>query len=164
MGSALLEAAEADARQLGAAGMAAWGLWLPFWMKASWYRKHGYRKADRQGLALLLWKPFRPDAQRPRWFPFARKLPEPVPGKVAVTVFVNGWCTGLNLAAERAKRAAAEFGDRVAYREVDTSDRQAIAAWGFSDAVLIDGKAISTGPPPTYEKLRSRIAKRVAKL
>ena len=53
MGSALLEAAEADARALGAKGMAAWGIWLPFWMKASWFGKHGYRKADRQGISVL---------------------------------------------------------------------------------------------------------------
>ena len=164
MGTALLEAAEADARQLGAAGMAAWGLWLPFWMKASWYRKHGYRKADRQGLAMLLWKPFRPDAHPPRWFPSARKLPELVPGKVAVTAFVNGWCMAQNLAAERAKRAAAEFGDRVAYREVDTSERRTIAECGFSDAILIDGKEVRTGPPPSYEKLHTLIAKGVARL
>ena len=31
MGRALLAAAEEDARALGAKGMAAWGLWLPFW-------------------------------------------------------------------------------------------------------------------------------------
>src|SRR5512144_1964200 len=42
MGHALLEAAEADARMLGAKGMAAWGLSLPFWMKASWFKRHGY--------------------------------------------------------------------------------------------------------------------------
>lgn len=53
MGTALLSAAEKDARRLGARGMAAWGVWLPFWMKASWFKQHGYRKADRQGLAML---------------------------------------------------------------------------------------------------------------
>ncbi|MCP4674006.1 MAG: GNAT family N-acetyltransferase, partial [Deltaproteobacteria bacterium] len=48
MGSALLAAAEEDARALGAKGIAAWGLVLPIWMKASWYKKHGYKNADRQ--------------------------------------------------------------------------------------------------------------------
>ena len=52
MGRALLEAAEEDARALGAQGMAAWGLWLPFWMRAS-CSKHGYRSADRDGIASL---------------------------------------------------------------------------------------------------------------
>ena len=67
MGTALLEAAEADARALGAAGMAAWGVVLPFWMRASWFRKHGYRKADTLGMMALVWKPFTADAAPPAW-------------------------------------------------------------------------------------------------
>ncbi len=53
MGKALLAAAEEDARQRGAKGVAAWGVWLPFWMKASWFKKHGYHKVDRQGISVL---------------------------------------------------------------------------------------------------------------
>lgn len=161
MGGALLEAAEADARALGAKGMAAWGLWLPVWMKASWYKKHGYRAADRQGLMVLLWKSFAEEARPPRWHPKGKKLPKPAPGKVNVTAFVNGWCMAGNLATERARRAAQELGDRVVYREIDTSQPGAIAALGFSDALFIDGKAIRTGPPPSYEKIRSIIARRI---
>jgi GNAT superfamily N-acetyltransferase len=41
MGKALLRAAEEDACALGALGLAAWGISLPFWMKASWFKKHG---------------------------------------------------------------------------------------------------------------------------
>jgi GNAT superfamily N-acetyltransferase len=161
MGGALLDAAEADARTLGARGMAAWGLWLPFWMKASWFRRHGYRKADRQGIAVLLWKPFSDDAQLPRWRPRGKKLPDPVPGKVNVTAFANGWCMGMNFSTERARRAASEFGDRVVYREIDTTEPAAVAEWGLSDALFVDGKEVRNGPPPSYEKIRSVIARRV---
>jgi GNAT superfamily N-acetyltransferase len=164
MGTALLAAAEADARALGAQGMAAWGLWLPFWMRASWFKKHGYRKADRQGVAVLVWKPFVKDARPPRWFPRRNKLPEPVPGKVNVTAFANGWCMAMNLVTERARRAAAEFGDQVAYREIDTSEPSAVAEWGRSDELFIDGRQVRNGPPPTYEKIRAIIAKRVRRL
>ncbi|MBI5549431.1 MAG: hypothetical protein HY901_36555 [Deltaproteobacteria bacterium] len=163
MGSALLEAAEADARSRGATGMAAWGIWLPFWMKASWFRKHGYRKADRRGLSVLLWKPFTSDAQPPRWFT-PRKAPDRVPGKVTVTAFVNGWCMAGNLTCERARRAAADFGERVAFREIDVSEHSAMAEWGRSDEILIDGRPVRTGPPPTYEKLRALIAKRLPRV
>ena len=141
--------------------MASWGLWLPVWMKASWFKRHGYRKADRQGLAVLLWKPFAAGAQPPRWHPKGKKLPDPVPGKVDVTAFVNGWCMAGNLTAERARRAATEFGDKVAYREIDTSEPGAVAEWGRSDALFIDRKEVSNGPPLSYVKIRSRIAKRV---
>jgi GNAT superfamily N-acetyltransferase len=162
MGCALLEAAEADARRLGAKGLAAWGLWLPFWMRASWFKRHGYRKADRQGVAVLLWKPFSDDARAPRWYPRGKRLPDPVPGKVNVTAFVNGWCMVMNLAAERARRAASDLGDKVVYREIDTSEPGAVAKWGLSDALFVDGKEVHTGPPPSYEKLRSIIAKRLS--
>ncbi len=62
MGKALLQAAEADVKAKGAKGIAAWGIWLPFWMKASWFKKQGYTRTDRNGIAVLLWKPFNEDA------------------------------------------------------------------------------------------------------
>jgi GNAT superfamily N-acetyltransferase len=161
MGSELLAAAERDARQLGAKGMAAWGVWIPVWMKASWFKKHGYRKADRQGISVLLWKRFADDAQPPHWLPNHVKQPEPVPGKVNVTAFSSGWCLAQNLVYERAKRAAAEFGDKVVFREIETSARDADARWGVADAVFIDGKNFQKGPPPSYDKIRTAIAKRV---
>jgi GNAT superfamily N-acetyltransferase len=161
MGNALIEAAEADARARGAKGMAAWGIWLPFWMKASWFKRHGYRKVDRQGMAVLLWKPFSADAEPPRWHRRRGLLPDPVPGKVSVTAFVNGWCMAGNLTTERARRAATELGDRVAYREIDTSEPGAVAKWGISDAVFVDGREVRSGPPPSFEKIRSIIAKRI---
>jgi GNAT superfamily N-acetyltransferase len=163
-GTALLTAAEEDARRLGAAGMAAWGVGLPFWMRASWFRKHGYRKADRQGLAVLLWKPFTADARPPRWFPKTSARPEPVPGKVNVVAYTSGWCMAQNLVYERAKRAAAEFGDRVVFQEIDTSSREAVARWGIADAVLVDGRNLQKGPPPSYATIRRVIGKRVARL
>jgi GNAT superfamily N-acetyltransferase len=163
MGKALLAAAEEDSRSLGAKGMAAWGLWLPFWMKASWFRKQGYRRSDRRGITELVWKPFADDAVPPRWPPKASKQPEPVAGKVNLTAFSSGWCLAQNLTYERAKRAAAEFGDRVAFREIDTSTREAVAEWGRLDDVLLDGRSLQKGPPPSYEKIRKAIAKRVAR-
>jgi GNAT superfamily N-acetyltransferase len=161
MGKALLRAAEEDARALGAQGIAAWGLTLPFWMKASWFKKHGYRKADRQGISALVWKPFTDDAQPPRWFPKVDRQPEPILGKVNVTAFSSGWCLAANLTYERAKRAAAEFGDAVVFREIDISERSAVAEWGVSDSVFVNGKNLQSGPPPSYEKIRKAIAKRV---
>ncbi len=161
MGKALLRAAEDDAQALGAGGMVAWGLVLPFWMKASWFKKHGYRPADRQGMSALVWKPFTEDAQPPRWFPKVdRQLPV-TPGRVNVTAFSSGWCLGMNLVYERAKRAAAELGDGVVFREIDVSERSAVAEWGRSDAVLVNGKDLQKGPPPSYEEIRKTIAKRL---
>lgn len=162
-GSSLLNAAEEDARSSGAKGIAAWGISMPFWMKASWFRKHGYRKADKDGMAVLLWKPFTSDAIAPRWIK-QKKKPESIPGKVTVTSFINGWCPAQNVVYERAKRASEEFGDRVVFREVNTMDKGNFNEWGIVDALFIDGKQIRTGPPPTYESIKKKIKKRVIRL
>ena len=163
MGTALLEAAEEDARELGAKGMAAWGMAIPVFMRAAWFRKHGYKKADSIGMQVLLWKPFAEDAVPPRWIR-DKKKPDLEPGKVSVTALINGWCPGMNMAYERARRAAAEFGEKVSFRTVDTFDRATFKEWGEPDAIFVDGKGLRMGPPPTYKKIRKSIAKRVKKL
>ena len=163
MWTALLEAAEKDARELGAKGMAAWGMALPVFMRASWFKKHGYRKADSESMQVLLWKPFVEDAVPPRWIR-NKKAPDQEPGKVIVTALLNGWCPGMNMAFERAKRAAAEFGEKVSFRTIDTFDRETFKEWGEADALFVDGKGLRMGPPPSYKKIRKSIAKRVKKL
>ena len=81
-----------------------------------------------------------------------------------MTAFINGWCPAQNLVFERAKRAASEFGDKVAFTEIDTFNRETFLEWGIADALFIDGKEIITGPPPSYEDIKKKIAKRVKKL
>jgi GNAT superfamily N-acetyltransferase len=163
MGKALLEAAEEDARQRGAKGMAAWGLSLPVWMKASWFKKQGYVKVDRQSVQVLLWKPFADDAVPPRWIR-RQKTPKRTPGRVTVTSFKNGWCPAQNLVYERAKRATKALDDRVVFEAFNTAERATFLEWGISDALFIDGKEVRTGPPPSYEKLKRLIEKRLKKL
>jgi len=163
MGKALLGAAEDDAKEKGAEGMAAWGISFPFWMKASWFKKQGYEKVDNDGGRVLLWKPFTDIAKPPKWIK-QKKKPDVVPGKVAVTSFINGWCSGQNLVFERAKRAASEFGDQVVFREINTFDRETFLEWGIVDALFIDTKKVRTGPPPSYKKIKRLIKKRVKKL
>ena len=165
MGKALLQAAENDAKTKGAKGIVAWGIPLPFWMKASWFRKQGYIKVDKQGLlgSVLLWKPFTDNAIPPKWIK-QKKRPETIPGKVVVTAFLNGWCPAQNLVFERARRATSEFGDKVVFRKIETFDRESLLEWGIDDALFIDNKQVRTGPPPSYEKIRKIMAKRVRKL
>jgi hypothetical protein len=162
-GTALLMAAEKDVESMHKKGMAAWGVSLPFWMKASWFKKHGYKKTDKNGMAVLLWKPFTEDAEKPYWIK-RQKKPLVHKGKVTVTSFVNGWCPAQNIVHERAKRASAEFGEDILFQEVNTFTQADLHEWGISDALYIDGKEINTGPPPSYEKIRKKIEKRVKKL
>ncbi len=163
LGKALIEAAEEDVKMLGAKGIAAWGVILPFFMKGSWFKKQGYKTADRQGIQVLLWKTFAEDAILPKWIR-QQKKPSIKPGKVTVSAFINGWCPAQNIVFERAKRASTEFGDKVIFQEYDTSDRATFLEWGISDALFVDKKEVWTGPPPSYEKITSIIEKRVRKL
>jgi GNAT superfamily N-acetyltransferase len=163
MGKTLLRAAEEAAKERGAKGMAAWGVSFPFFMRASWFKKQGYKPVDKVGMQVLLWKPFREDAQPPRWIRL-QKAPETTPGKVTITALVNGWCPAMNMTMERAKRAAAELGDRVLFQTIDAFAREVIDDWGTSDALFIDRKQIRTGPPPSYKKIKKKIAGRVKKL
>jgi len=163
IGNSLLAAAEDDVKKLGAKGIAAWGIWLPFWMKSSWFKKHGYKKADRDFISQLVWKPFTADAVKPQWIRPKKKVPKQS-GKVTVTAFLNGWCPAQNAVYERAKRACLEFGEKVIFESIDTSNRDTFMEWGISDGIYIDGKKISYGPPIPYEKIVKIISKKVKKL
>jgi len=163
MGTALLAAAEEDAKALGAKGIVAFGLLLPFWIRASWYKKHGYKKVDSLRMMQLLWKPFTDDAEPPRWIR-AKYEPELTPGKVTVTSVLNGRCPGGNIAHERGLKAAEEFGDRVVFRTVRTDTKDALRKCGAAAALYVDSDSIRIGPPPSYDKIRDRIAKKVRRL
>lgn len=163
IGKALIKAAEADIKTKGAKGVVAWGISLPFWMKAKWFKKQGYSKVDKQGMQILLWKPFTEDAIPPKWIK-QKKKPGKSEGKVNVTAFINGWCPAQNIVFERAKRATKEFGDKVVFEKINTIDRHEFLQWGISDGLFIDGKEIRTGPPPSYEKIKKIITKRVKRL
>jgi len=162
IGKSLLRAAELDVERSGAKGIAAWGVPLPVFMKASWFRKQGYVKADKEGFpgTVLLWKPFAKDATPPQWKHSAKK-PEISEDHVTVTGLISGWCPAHNMVIERAKRATREFGDQVVFHEIDTLDRETYNDWGISDALYIDGKGLNTGPPPSYRKIKKKIAKAV---
>lgn len=165
IGKALLQAAEDDAKALGAKGIAAWGLRLPIWMRASWFRRHGYSTVDKMGMQALVWKRFTPDAVPPKWI--RRKVkPTTEPGKVTVTGYINGWCPAMNIGFERTKRAAADpiFKDKVIFREINTFDHENLLKYGISDAIFINDKEVRNGPPPSYEKVHKLIAKQVSKL
>ena len=163
MGKALLKAAEEDAKEKKAKGMVAWGVSLPVFMRASWFKKQGYKKVDKVGMQILLWKPWSEEAVPPRWIR-EKKKPGMTDNKVTVTSFINGWCPSQNMVFERVKRACSEFGDRVQFQAFDTSEREVFLEWGIADALFINSKQVRTGPPPSYNKIKKLIARRVKKL
>jgi len=163
MGKALLKAAEEDAKQLGANGLVTWGLLIPVFMQASWFKRHGYKVVDKAGIMRLMWKPFNENAIPPK-FMKPKKLPEKGKEKVNVTIFRNGWCPNFNIAYERAIKASEEFSGKINLQEFNTTEKTIVEEWGIPDGLFIDGKAVNTGPAPGYKKLVKKISKRVKKI
>jgi len=162
IGRLLLEAAERDSIESGANGITAWGIILPFFMRSKWFKKHGYKKADRDGVIELVWKPFNENAEPPKLIRM-KKRPDVEKGTVTVRCFRNGWCPAQNLSCERMIRAVNEYRDHIKYIEIDTDIKENIEQWGICDAIFIDRKQINTGPPPSYKKLQKILGRRMKK-
>jgi GNAT superfamily N-acetyltransferase len=165
IGKALLKSAEKDAKQRGSKAMVAWGMSMPFFIRASWYKKYGYLPVDKQGIMVLLWKPFAQGAAPPKWI--RQKMTPQAgthPGKVTVTIFLSGSCPVQNFHCERAKRAAWELGDRVVVETINGLDKKNIDKWGITDAVYVEDQCICAGPPQSYEKIKRKIAKALKRL
>lgn len=163
MGRALLKAAEDDAKVLGAKGLVTWGLIIPVFMRASWFKRQGYKVVDRSGIMRLMWKPFSDNATPPRFIRH-KKRPEKGIEKVNITMFRSGWCQSINITCERTKKVSLEFPDKIDLNEFETIDKEVVDEWGINDALFINGKELFLGPPLSYEKIRKKIRKRVNKI
>lgn len=165
MGKALLKAAEEDAKELGAKGMVAFGVSMPFWIPAGWFKKRGYVPVDKNDMMILLWKPFDEEAEAPKWIR-QKKTPEKLSadGKLNITAFLHGYCPAQNAMYERVKKAAESFLDLIDFRVINTDDRETYLEWGISNAVYVGGKNISAGPPKSYDKIYKLIEKSIKKV
>jgi GNAT superfamily N-acetyltransferase len=165
IGKALLAAAEEDVKKRGAGGLVAWGLALPVFMRAAWFKKQGYTPVDKQGMQVLLWKPFATGLTPPAWVARGKTPPAKAnPGKITITAFLSGACPVANFNYERVKKTAAEFGDKTCINTINMCQPKNIAEWGLGDAIFIEDKCISAGPPLSYKKIRAQVAGAVKKL
>jgi hypothetical protein len=84
-------------------------------------------------------------------------------GTQTTTRVRNGFVSSESV-CERAKWGGAACDERVAFGGIGTANRATFLEWGISDALFIDGEDVRTGPPPSYEKLKGLIEKRLKKL
>jgi len=159
-----LRAAEEDARAGGAKGIVAWGVTLPFFMRSGWFKKQGYRQVDRDGMTELVLKSFvaEGEIEKPALVKRKGKI-EGGTDRVRLTCFMNGWCPGQNIVYERAKRIAGEHPGQVEFVGIDTTDRKLMLEYGVVDGLFVDDRQVRTGPPPSYEKLKKVVEKRLRK-
>lgn len=159
IGKSLLQAAEEDVLKRGGLSISAWGLTIPVWMRASWYEKQGYRAADREGMAVLMWKALSDDAVKPQWRKASPGLYEKSTDTVKVISYINGICPAANIGHERMKRILEGHSERVDYTVFDNSGAEEIGKRGITDALYINGTAVPLGPPPKEKKLRKILRK-----
>lgn len=163
MGSALIKAVEEDCKKHGVDGVVAWGLAIPAFMRASWFKRKGYKVVDKQGIIRLLFKPCKMNVLPPK-FIRPDKFPSKSDDKVNVSMFVNGWCPAQNIAYQRVKQAARLFPGKIDLYEYDCLLPDVRAEWGVLDGLYIDGKEMKTGPPPSFNKIKRKLARSVKKL
>jgi GNAT superfamily N-acetyltransferase len=146
-GRFMLREIERDARESGSGGVAVWGMDFPYWNPVSFYEHMGYERVDKDGPVVLVWKPFRDDAEPPRLRKTAKR-PGTRPDRVSLAVFHNGSCTGSCGELVKAREAIEGLEDLIDYTEVDTADRGALAEWGISMGVFVEGKPHRPSEPP----------------
>ena len=59
------------------------------------------------------------------------------------------------------------MGERVIFRQIDTTDPDVLHEWGIESALYIDDECINTGlydyPPPSYDVIKQNIQIRLDK-
>ncbi len=160
-GRFMLAGIEADARRAGMDGLVVWAKDYDAWNPVSFYEHMGFERADQDGLDVLAWKPFSQSAQAPAFLKrntlIAREAPED--GRVAVTLFSNGWCGGGCQLCMMARDVSDKLPDEVALTEVLAWDKDDMRERGESiDMLYVDGEAFRPdGPPATAAELEAAL-------
>ena len=158
IGTALLEAAEQEARDQGLAGVALQAIHLEGWwfMPAAYFEARGWQEADRRGATRLLWKPFTEGQEPPRLLEPSYAF-RPMPGRVVVDLFWNGFCLTSDVEAQRVRDVVAEFGDQAVLNEHAAEDTETLAAFGIPRALYVDGQEVSWGYEAPRDGIRDAI-------
>ncbi|MEA1975075.1 MAG: hypothetical protein U9N10_05900 [Bacillota bacterium] len=134
-------------------------------MKASWFKKHGYKRIDKYKGMVLMVKSDENINHKPKFTRNAKVTKsEKDNNKVEILIFKNGWCPANNITVMRTLRAIKEFEDDIDIRMLDTTDRDVFLEYGIYDGVYINGKNIQMGPPSSYKKIFNCIKKAVKKV
>ena len=160
IGTKLLESIEADARSAGFNGVTIAAYrdipGAEWFMPAAYFEQLEYQVVDERGREVLLWKPFHDSAEPPRFLQPDYTY-EPVPGRVAVDLFWNGFCPTSAIEAQRVREVAGEYGDRVILREYETEDRDTLLRYQIPRAIYVNGQEIGWGYEAPKEGIREAI-------
>ncbi len=137
-GRFMLAQIERQAQEEGYHGLVAWAMDWDVWNPVSFYEHMGYTRSDQEDKVVVVWKPFRADAEPPR---LLRLVSLPAPGRDKVTVLVadNSWCNS-NHKLRTAREAIKGIEHLVEYAEVGSPCCNRILHVGTVGGVFLDGK------------------------
>jgi L-amino acid N-acyltransferase YncA len=175
-GSSLVTEAEKEARSQGKKGIVTMAYYGDFWfMPAAFFKRCGFslvekpRKVTSEGekefldKEAILWKVFDPSAKPPQ--PLERKYHfEPMPGKVVVDLFWNGFCSTSNSEAQRVREVVAELGDPVVLNEFPADDPEILRRYQLQRGIFINGKEIGWGYAAPKDGIHKAISEALNKL
>ena len=136
-GRFMLNHIEQYARSSGFRGVVAWAMdW--HWNPVSFYEHMGYARIDAQDKVVVVWKPFRDDAEPPRLLRLDN-VRSPDSKKVQVAVADNPWCNG-NTKLMTTREAIKGIEHLTEYTEAPPPCRDRIIHLGHVGGVLLDGR------------------------
>lgn len=157
IGSALIKAAEEEARYQGRKGIVAKAYYIDryaipalFIEKCGYTRVRGPRQMPVKGMdeylkdEALLWKVFAGSPEPPQFLERNYKY-EPVPGKVVVDLFHSASCLTGFLEREHVREVCRDFGDRIKFNQYNADNPEILRKHQISRGIFINGKEIGWG-------------------
>jgi hypothetical protein len=127
-----------------------------WFLPAGFFESVGFGVVAKRGREVLLWRPLRDDASPPRFLEPTYRF-EPVPGRVAVDLFWNGFCPTSDIEGERVRRVCAAYSPRVVLRENCAEDRHVLLEHQIPRGIFVDGREIGWGYEVPEEGIRDAI-------
>lgn len=147
VGSALLEACEAEARRR-ARGLAVIAYPNSPFMPAGFFLRRGFSAADQDDSAWLMFKAWGETAEPPAFLPRRSAPPAATrPGRAVVDYYWCGHCPYLVRTLDWLRVVARGLGDAVTIREVNTDDRAVVEQLGIAAGFYVNGQPAFSYPP-----------------
>jgi len=165
VGKALIDSAEEVAKEQGKKGILTRAYFSDFFfMPGEFFERCGFetvksRELEEEGLTeALMWKVFDPAVERVDFLESEYEY-EPLEGKVVIDLFWNPFCQTSVVEANRVKKIAEEYGDKVFLNEYRVHDRDDLLEHGMYRAIFVNGEEISWGYEAPEDGIREAIEK-----
>jgi len=171
IGSALIKAAEEEARYQGRKGIVAKAYYIDryaipalFVEKCGYARVRGPRQMPIKGMRdylkdeALLWKVFEGSPEPPQFLERNYKY-KPVPGKVVVDLFHSASCLTGFAEREHVREVCRDFGDRIIFNQYNADNPEILGKYQIYRGIFINGREIGWGYEAPKEGVYQAIEK-----